>query len=90
MEANLNKKYNTNYKIIKGLSVDVKEGDFAYALRKFKKKVQEDGKLQTLRKKEYYEKPSEKRKREKAAGRARHLKKLQKQKLQENKFNNAP
>ena len=86
MEANLNKKYNTNYKIIKGLSVNVKEGDFNFALRKFKKKVQEDGKLQTLRKKEYYEKPSEKRKREKAAGRARWLKKLSKQTLPEKNF----
>ena len=84
------KNFKPHYKIIKGLSVNVKEGDFNFALRKFKKKVQEDGKLQTLRKKEYYEKPSEKRKREKSAGRARHLKKLQKQELQQNRFNNAP
>ena len=79
-------KSNNNYKIIKGLSVSVKEGDFNFALRKFKKKVQEDGKLQTLRKKEFYEKPSETRKREKAAGRARWLKKLQKQVLPEKTF----
>lgn len=86
MEKILYKKPQNSYKIIKGLSVSVKEGDFNFALRKFKKKVQEDGKLQTLRKKEFYEKPSEKRKREKAAGRARWLKKLQKQTLPEKTF----
>ena len=86
METILYKKPQNSYKIIKGLSVSVKEGDFNFALRKFKKKVQEDGKLQTLRKKEFYEKPSEKRKREKAAGRARWLKKLHKQTLPEKTF----
>jgi small subunit ribosomal protein S21 len=63
---------------IQGLAVEVRNGDFNYALRKFKKKVQEDGILQTLREKEYYEKPSMKRKKAKAAARARWLKKLSK------------
>lgn len=62
----------------KGLSVEVRNGDFNYALRKFKKKVQEDGILQELRKREFYEKPSLKRKKAKAAARARWLKKLSK------------
>jgi small subunit ribosomal protein S21 len=63
----------------KGLSVEVKNGDFNKALRIFKKKVQEDGILQELREREHYTKPSELRKRAKAAGRARWLKKLRKQ-----------
>jgi small subunit ribosomal protein S21 len=42
----------------RGLSVEVRNGDVNFALRKFKKKVQEDGILQTLREKEFFEKPS--------------------------------
>jgi len=63
---------------VPGLKVEVRNGDFAYALRKFKKKVQEDGILQDLRERQYYTKPSEVRKKAKAAGRARWLKKLRK------------
>lgn len=59
--------------------VEVRNGDFAFALRKFKKKVQEDGILQELRERQHFEKPSETRKKAKAAGRARWLKKQRKQ-----------
>lgn len=62
--------------IVKGLQVEVRNGDFNGALRRFKKKVQEAGILQELREREHYIKPSEQRKRAKAAGRARWLKKL--------------
>lgn len=62
-----------------GLLVEVRNGDFAFALRKFKKKVQEDGILQELRERQHFEKPSETRKKAKAAGRARWLKKQRKQ-----------
>ena len=62
----------------RGLSVEVRNGDFNFALRKFKKKVQEDGILQELRLREFFEKPSLKRKKAKAAGRSRWLKKLEK------------
>ena len=62
----------------KGLSVEVRNGDFNFALRKFKKKVAEDGVLQELRQREYYEKPSIKRAKAKKAGRARWLKKVAK------------
>jgi small subunit ribosomal protein S21 len=62
----------------KGLTVEVRNGDFNFALRKFKKKIQEDGILQELRQREFYEKPSLKRKKAKAAGRSRWLKKLEK------------
>ena len=61
-----------------GLTVEVRNGDFNYAMRKFKKKVQEDGILQELREREFFTKPSLKRKKAKAAGRARWLKKLEK------------
>ena len=61
-----------------GLSVEVRNGDFNYALRKFKKKVQDAGILQELRERQHYVKPSEKRKKAKAAGRARWLKKMRK------------
>lgn len=63
----------------RGLTVEVRNNDINWALRKFKKKVQEDGILQEYKEREFYTKPSEKRKRAKAAGRARWLKKLQKQ-----------
>jgi small subunit ribosomal protein S21 len=60
----------------RGLSVEVRNNDVNFALRKFKKKVAEDGILQELRDREYYEKPSIVRAKAKKAGRARWLKKL--------------
>ena len=60
----------------RGLSVEVRNGDVNFALRKFKKKVQEDGILQELRQREFFEKPSITRAKDKKAGRARWLKKL--------------
>lgn len=70
---------NRENQVKRGLTVEVRNGDFNYALRKFKKKVQEDGILQELRERQHFEKPSTKRKKAKAAGRARWLKKLRKQ-----------
>jgi small subunit ribosomal protein S21 len=64
-----------------GLTVEVRNGDFNKALRKFKKKVQEAGIIQEIRERKEYVKPSEKRKKAKAAGRARWLKKQAKDKL---------
>lgn len=66
---------NKDNQIKQGLTVEVRNGDFNFALRKFKKKVQEDGVLQEVREREFYQKPSLKRKKAKAAGRARWLKK---------------
>ena len=69
-------RHNNNAKFEKrGLSVEVRNNDVAFALRKFKKKIAEDGILQELRAREFYEKPSETRKKAKAAGRARWIKK---------------
>ena len=68
--------------IAKGSTIHVKEHEnINQALRRFKKKVEESGVLETLRKKEFYEKPTTERKRKKAAGRARFLKKLEKEQL---------
>ena len=66
---------------VKGLVVEVRNNDINGALRKFKRKVQDSGVLQEVRKREAYEKPSETRKRAKAAGRARWLKKVEKNEL---------
>lgn len=53
---------------IEGLSVYVREGEYIdKALRRLKKKVRDSGILQLLKEKEYYEKPTTKRKRKKAA-----------------------
>ena len=76
LEANLKRKQSSD--IIKGLSVEVRNGDFNGALRRFKKIVQEEGIIQEVRERQAYVKPSEQRKRAKAAGRARWLKKLRK------------
>jgi len=66
----------------KGLVVELRDGeDINRALRKLKNKVEEAGTLKALQKKEFYEKPTTARKRKKAAGRARFLNKLQKEKL---------
>jgi small subunit ribosomal protein S21 len=60
----------------------VRESDnINQSLRKFKKKVEESGKLDDLRKNEFYEKPTTTRKRAKGAARARLKKKLLKEAL---------
>lgn len=66
----------------KGTGVTVKENEnINQALRRFKRKVEDAGTLDTLRKKEFYEKPTTVRKRKKGAARARWLKKLEKESL---------
>jgi len=59
----------------RGLVVEVRNGDINGALRRFKKKVQDSGLLQELRDREFYEKPTTKRKKAKAQARSRWLKK---------------
>lgn len=67
---------------LKGSSVTLKEHEnINQALRRFKKKVEESGLLETLRKKEFYEKPTSVRKRKKGAAKARWAKKLRDQQL---------
>ena len=65
-----------------GSTVIVKEGEpFEKAMRRFKKKIDESGVLETLRKKEFFEKPTTARKRKAGAAKARWQKKLREQQL---------
>jgi small subunit ribosomal protein S21 len=57
------------------LVVTVRNDDVNGAIRRFKKKVAESGVIQDFRDKQFYVKPSEKKRKAKAAGRARWLKK---------------
>ncbi len=66
----------------RGSSIVVKENEnINQALRRFKKKIEEGGLMDTLRKKEFYEKPTTERKRKKGAAKARWNKKLRDQQL---------
>lgn len=66
----------------KGTGITVREGEnINQSLRRFKRKVEDAGTLDTLRKKEFYEKPTTERKRKKGAAKARWKKKLQKESL---------
>ena len=62
----------------RGLQVDVHNNDIARALRKLKKMVNNEGLLKELRDREYFEKPSLKKKKAKAAARKRWLKQQEK------------
>lgn len=69
-------------KQIKGSTIVLKEYEnINQALRRFKKKIEESGLMDTLRKKEFYEKPTTTRKRKKGAAKARWAKKLRDQQL---------
>lgn len=59
---------------VPGIAVEVRNGDFNGAMRRFKKKVAEAGIIQETKQRQFYEKPSIKRAKAKAAGRARWLK----------------
>lgn len=73
---------NRNFQKIQGTGVVVKDGEpFEKAMRRFKKKVDESGKLETLRRKESFEKPTTMRKRKAGAAKARWQKKLKEQQL---------
>ena len=81
MEAILRRNQNRKNEVeVQGLRVEVRNGDFNKAMRRFKKLVQEDGILQELRNREFYEKPSIVKNRKKKQARNRHLKALAKRK----------
>jgi small subunit ribosomal protein S21 len=66
----------------KGTGVTVKDGEnINQALRRFKRKIDDSKLLDTLRAKEFYEKPTTARKRKKGAAKARWNKKLRDQQL---------
>ena len=70
------------YQKSKGTGVTVKDGEnINQALRRFKRKIDDSKLLDTLRAKEFYEKPTTERKRKKGAAKARWRKKLEGQQL---------
>lgn len=65
----------------KGTSVEVRDDNVNIALRKFKKKVEESGKLIEIVERQHFEKPTTEKKRKKGAARSRWLKKLRDESL---------
>ena len=66
---------------LRGRSVLVQDGNVDKALRKFKKKIQESGILDDLRRREFYTKPTTARKLKASAAKNRLRKKLNEQAL---------
>lgn len=66
---------------MRGLVIEVHDGNVEKALRKLKKKVAETGILQELREREHYEKPTTARKKAKSAAKRRWKKKLASEQL---------
>jgi small subunit ribosomal protein S21 len=63
-------------------SVKVKENEpFEYALRRFKRSCEKAGVVAEARRREFYEKPTQERKRKKAAAVKRHLRKLSRERV---------
>ena len=60
------------------MQVVVKNGNIERAMRTLKKKLQKEGLLRELKQKQYFEKPSAKRKRKKAEGIKRYQRALKK------------
>ena len=65
-----------------GLTVEVRNGQFVRALRKFKQKVQEAGIIQEVRDRKAYVKPSEIKRKAKDAGKKRWYRKMKMQELE--------
>jgi small subunit ribosomal protein S21 len=77
MNKNYNKPSDYNKR---GIYVEVRNNDVGRAMRKLKKLMNSEGMVKDMRKNEYYEKPSLKKKREKAQARKRWLKTVEKNK----------
>ena len=60
------------------MTVYVRNGNVDQALRKFKRKITDSNKLMDYREKEYFEKPSQKRKRKKSSAIVRERKRQEK------------
>jgi len=70
-----------NKDTVRGIRVTVGDMPINTALRKFKQRVDDSGKLEDVKAKMFYEKPTAKRKRAKGAAKARWKKKLRDQQL---------
>jgi small subunit ribosomal protein S21 len=71
---------NEEQQLKRGLHVEVRNNDVNRAMRKLKKMCNNEGLFKDMRDKEFYEKPSLKKKKEKAAARKRWLKQVEKNK----------
>ena len=81
------KNMNNNNQTKSGSKVFVKENEnINQALRRFKKKIEDSGLLEELRKREFYEKPTTERKRRAGAAKARWQKKLRENALPKKMF----
>jgi small subunit ribosomal protein S21 len=68
-------------------SVKVKDNEpFDIALRRFKRSCEKAGILSEVRRREFYEKPTQERKRKQAAAVKRHLKKLARENARRTRF----
>jgi small subunit ribosomal protein S21 len=65
----------------KANAIEVRENNIGVALRKLKRKMDDDNKLIEVIDRQFYEKPTTERKRKKGAARARWLKKIREQEL---------
>jgi small subunit ribosomal protein S21 len=64
-----------------GIKIDVRNGNLEQAMRVLKKKLLKEGIMRTLRDKQYYEKPSAKKRRKKKEGIANFKKEQKKLKV---------
>ncbi|HEY2685080.1 MAG TPA: 30S ribosomal protein S21 [Steroidobacteraceae bacterium] len=72
-------------------SVRVRENEyFDAALRRFKRACEKAGVLTELRRREFYEKPTQERKRKKAAAVKRHLKRLSRENMRGSGTSSSP
>jgi small subunit ribosomal protein S21 len=67
------------------IEVQVRGGNVTKAMRILKKKLESDGLMQEIRRRQYYEKPSEKKIREKKQNMAR-VRKREKERARDNDF----
>jgi len=70
----------------RGLVVEVRDDNLNIALRKFKRKVDDSGRLIDALAKQFYEKPTTERKRKAGAAKSRWKKKLREQQLPKKLF----
>lgn len=71
-------RYRPENQVVTGMYVEVRNNDVNRAMRKLKKMCNNEGIIRDVREKEYFEKPSIKKKKAKAAARKRWLKQLEK------------
>ena len=74
-----NKHSNGPFEGKRGLSVEVRNGNVAQAIKILNKKVKDEGLIRELRQREFYEQPSVKRRRKHAEAIQRHKKAMSKQ-----------